>query len=62
MSWLPLLVKASYFVAALLFILGIKRMASPVTARSGIRWAGAGMVLATVATFATLFAPTATAR
>ncbi|GAB2660160.1 NAD(P)(+) transhydrogenase (Re/Si-specific) subunit beta [Arenimonas aestuarii] len=53
MSWLPLLVKASYFVAALLFILGIKRMASPVTARSGIRWAGAGMVLATVATFAT---------
>ena len=53
MSWLPLLVKASYFVAALLFILGIKRMASPVTARSGIRWAGVGMVLATVATFAT---------
>src|SRR6476620_6158352 len=26
-------------------------MASPVTARSGIRWAGAGMVIATVATF-----------
>ena len=52
-GWLLPLVKASYFVAALLFILGIKRMASPVTARSGIRWAGAGMVLATVATFAT---------
>ncbi|MFT3805922.1 NAD(P)(+) transhydrogenase (Re/Si-specific) subunit beta [Arenimonas sp.] len=51
MSWLPLLVKASYFVAALLFILGIKRMASPKTAASGIRWAGAGMLLATVATF-----------
>ncbi len=50
-DWLPLLVKASYFAAALLFILGIKRMASPLTARSGIQWAGAGMVLATVATF-----------
>jgi H+-translocating NAD(P) transhydrogenase subunit beta len=51
MAWLPLLVKASYFAAALLFILGIKRMASPLTARSGIQWAGAGMVLATIATF-----------
>jgi NAD(P) transhydrogenase subunit beta len=51
MSWLPVLVKASYFLAALLFILGIKRMASPVTARSGIQWAGAGMLLATAATF-----------
>jgi len=53
MSWLPVLVKASYFAAALLFILGIKRMASPVTARSGIQWAGVGMLLATVATFFT---------
>ena len=53
MSWLPLLVKASYFAAALLFILGIKRMSSPVTARSGIRWAGVGMLIATLATFAT---------
>ena len=52
MSWLPLLVKASYFAAALLFILGIKRMSSPKTAASGIRWAGAGMLVATVATFA----------
>ena len=52
MSWLSLLVKASYFAAALLFILGIKRMASPKTAASGIRWAGAGMLVATIATFA----------
>ena len=51
-GWLPLLVKASYLVAATLFLLGLQRMASPRTARSGIRWAGAGMVLATVATFA----------
>ena len=52
MSWLPVLVKASYFAAALLFILGIKRMSSPKTAASGIRWAGAGMLLATAATLA----------
>jgi NAD(P) transhydrogenase subunit beta len=51
MAWLPLLVKASYFLAALLFILGIKRMASPVTARSGIQWAGMGMLIATAVTF-----------
>ena len=50
-TWIGLGVEASYFAAALLFILGIKRMASPVTARSGIQWAGAGMLLATAATF-----------
>ena len=31
--------------------LGIKRMASPVTARKGIIWAGVGMVLATAVTY-----------
>ncbi len=45
------LVAASYFVAATLFLLGLQRMASPKTARSGIQWAGAGMVIATAATF-----------
>jgi len=49
---LPLVVRASYLLAALLFILGLQRMSSPVTARSGIQWAGVGMVIATVATFA----------
>ena len=44
-------VQASYFAAAVLFILGIKRMSSPVTARSGIQWAGVGMLIATAATF-----------
>jgi len=44
-------VSASYLVAATLFLLGLQRMASPRTARSGIRWAGAGMLLATIATF-----------
>ncbi|HEY0179580.1 MAG TPA: NAD(P)(+) transhydrogenase (Re/Si-specific) subunit beta [Dokdonella sp.] len=49
---LSFIAKASYFLAAVLFILGIKRMSSPVTARKGIVWAGVGMVLATLATFA----------
>ncbi|RDY65903.1 NAD(P)(+) transhydrogenase (Re/Si-specific) subunit beta [Lysobacter soli] len=51
MSALAWVASASYFVAATLFLLGLQRMASPVTARSGIRWAGLGMVIATVATF-----------
>ena len=38
------------FLAAGLFILGIKRMSSPVTARKGIVQAGIGMVIATLAT------------
>src|ERR1700683_2477321 len=46
------LTQLSYFVAAALFILGLKRMSSPVTAVSGVRWAGAGMLLATIATLA----------
>jgi NAD(P) transhydrogenase subunit beta len=45
------LIQASYLVTAFLFITGLKRMSSPVTARSGILWAGAGMVLATLITF-----------
>ena len=45
------LIQASYFLAAVLFIFGLKRMSSPVTARGGIMWAGAGMVLATLVTF-----------
>lgn len=48
---MALLVNASYLVAATLFLLGLQRMASPRTARSGIHWAGVGMLLATVATF-----------
>ncbi|AKN92401.1 NAD(P) transhydrogenase subunit beta [Xanthomonas oryzae pv. oryzicola] len=48
LSWF---VKTSYLVAATLFLLGLQRMASPMSARSGIRWAGLGMLIATVATF-----------
>ncbi len=47
---LSIAVKASYFAAAVLFILGLKRMASPVTARDGIVWAGVGMLIAVIAT------------
>jgi NAD(P) transhydrogenase subunit beta len=47
------LIQASYLVTAFLFVMGLKRMSSPVTARSGILWAGAGMLVATIATFLT---------
>jgi NAD(P) transhydrogenase subunit beta len=46
------LVQLSYLAASFLFIVGLKRMSSPVTAVSGVRWAGIGMVLATIATLA----------
>jgi NAD(P) transhydrogenase subunit beta len=45
------LVELCYFAAAVLFILGLKRMSHPRTARSGIVWAGIGMLVATIATF-----------
>ncbi|MFP4244260.1 MAG: NAD(P)(+) transhydrogenase (Re/Si-specific) subunit beta, partial [Ectothiorhodospira sp.] len=45
------IINLAYFAAAVLFIVGLKQMASPVTARRGIVWAGWGMVLATVVTF-----------
>ncbi len=44
------LIELSYFATAVLFILGLKRMAHPNSARSGIVWAGYGMLLATVVT------------
>ncbi len=51
MIWLPSVIKACYFIAAVLFILGLKKMSSPRTARGGIVWAGYGMVVAVLATF-----------
>ena len=47
------LIQVSYLLTAFLFIMGLKRMSSPVTARSGIVWAGAGMLVATLFTFLT---------
>ena len=46
-----LIIDASYFAAAFLFIYGLKRMSSPVTARSGILVAGVGMLVAVLASF-----------
>jgi H+-translocating NAD(P) transhydrogenase subunit beta len=51
-STIQTLTQLSYLIAAALFILGLKRMSSPVTAVSGVRWAGLGMLLATVVTIA----------
>src|SRR5271168_2248033 len=45
----------SYLAAAALFIMGLKRMSSPLTAVSGVRWAGLGMLVATLATLALVF-------
>ena len=45
------LIQISYFAAAILFILGLRRMSSPLTARTGIHWAGAGMLVVTLITF-----------
>ncbi|HEU4486004.1 MAG TPA: NAD(P)(+) transhydrogenase (Re/Si-specific) subunit beta [Povalibacter sp.] len=50
-----LIIDASYFAAAFLFIYGLKRMSSPVTARSGIVVAGVGMLVATLASFLYVF-------
>lgn len=47
------IIQASYLAAAALFIIGLKQMSSPVHARRGIVWAGAGMLLATLVTFLT---------
>ena len=47
------IVQGAYFLTALLFILGLRQMASPGTARNGIQWAGAAMLLATLVTAVT---------
>jgi NAD(P) transhydrogenase subunit beta len=49
---ISLLIQISYYLAAFLFIMGLKRMSSPLTAASGIKWAGVGMLVATLITFA----------
>ncbi len=46
-------IQLSYIAASLLFILGLRGMSSPRTARNGIVWAGVGMLVATAITFAT---------
>ncbi len=48
---LGFLVPAAYFIAAVMFIYGLKAMSSPVTARSGIIWSGVAMAVAILVTF-----------
>ena len=42
-----------YIVTIFFFIVGLQRMSHPLTARSGIIWAGAAMLIATLVTFFT---------
>ncbi|MEJ2514460.1 MAG: NAD(P)(+) transhydrogenase (Re/Si-specific) subunit beta [Gammaproteobacteria bacterium] len=51
MDFRSFLIALVYFVAAVLLIVGIKRMSSPRTARGSILWAGWGVLLATLVTF-----------
>ncbi len=46
-------IQFAYFVVAVVFIIGLKAMSSPVTARKGIVWAGYAMVAATLVTLQT---------
>ena len=48
---MDLIIQIVYFIAAFLFILGLKMMGSPITARKGIVWAGIGMLMATLITY-----------
>jgi len=48
---MDIFIQVVYFVAAILFILGLKKMSSPVTAAGGIAWAGVGMVAASIVAF-----------
>jgi len=50
-DWGAPVIEISYFLAAVLFILGLKKMSSPLTAKKGIIWAGVGMLIATLVTF-----------
>jgi NAD(P) transhydrogenase subunit beta len=52
-EYIPLLIKVAYFIAAVLFIVGLRRMSAPGTAKGGIVWAGFGMIIATLITFLT---------
>jgi H+-translocating NAD(P) transhydrogenase subunit beta len=50
LSWLT---DPVYIVTIFFFIIGMQRMSHPLTARSGVVWAGAAMLIATLVTFFT---------
>jgi len=58
----PFLIIATDLVAAFLFLFGLKRMASPVTASSGISFAGVGMLAAVLVSFLYVFGVDPAAR
>lgn len=51
MDFRTFLVGLCYFLAAVLVLVGLRRMSARRTARGGIAWAGWGMVVATLVTF-----------
>jgi NAD(P) transhydrogenase subunit beta len=51
MSDLSWLIDPVYIVTIFFFIVGMQRMSHPLSARSGIIWAGAAMLIATIITF-----------
>lgn len=53
MSGFSWLIDPVYIVTIFFFIIGMQRMSHPLTARSGIVWAGAAMLIATLVTFIT---------
>ncbi|MEN9903031.1 MAG: hypothetical protein RL651_1695 [Pseudomonadota bacterium] len=48
---LPFYVQGAWLIGAILFIVGLKGMGSPVSAHKGIVWAGYGMLIAIAGTF-----------
>ncbi len=55
----PSLTALAYLVAAVLFILALRGLSSPVTARSGNRFGMVGMAIAILATLARTACPAA---
>lgn len=53
MTDLSFLIEPVYIATIFFFIIGLQRMSHPLTARSGIVWAGAAMLIATMVTFFT---------
>jgi NAD(P) transhydrogenase subunit beta len=53
MADVSLAIEPVYIATIFFFIIGLQRMSNPLTARSGIVWAGGAMAIATLATFLT---------
>jgi H+-translocating NAD(P) transhydrogenase subunit beta len=49
-AFVPVLIEIAYLIAACCFIIGLKRLSSPATARSGNMVGATGMLIAVIAT------------